>query len=46
MNEQQQPATEADLALVREDLTESETRLTEHIRHIETSLLTAFHNYA
>ena len=35
-----------DLAQVRSDLTELEARLVEHVRHIETSLLTAFHNYA
>jgi hypothetical protein len=53
MNEEQQPATKADVTQLRADvtqmradLTESENRLIEHLRHIETSLLTAFHNYA
>ncbi len=50
MDEQDQPATKADLATARADvqnsLTELETRLIEHIRHVETSLLTAFHRYA
>jgi len=50
MNEEQQPATKADVAEVRSELearlVELEARLVEHVRHIETSLLTAFHNFA
>jgi len=46
MNDEQQRATKADLAQVRSDLTEFEARLVGHLRHMETSLLTAFHNHA
>ncbi len=50
MNQEEQPATRADLAQLRSELggrfTELEARLTELVRHIETSLLTAFHKYA
>jgi len=46
MNEDQQPASKADVAQLRAELSEVETRLVGHMRHIETSLLTAFHNYA
>jgi len=43
MGEELQPATKG---VLKAGLAELEARLVEHMRHIETSLLTAFHSYA
>jgi len=46
MNQDEKPAAKADFALLTVDLSGMEARLVEQMRHVETSLLTAFHNYA